>query len=297
MLTLPNGYRFTFCCASGALGFDGNGYWWEYPFRFVGLLRPREFTIITKTLTFYPERGNLNMLYPWQCVRLAKGGAVNDIRLTNPGFDYWIMFHYPRAMAMGYDIIPSIAPFTNVQAATMVVALSILNIKAIQLNLGCPNIKNEADPIEIAEAARKNTTKPIIAKLGYDQIHLIPRLDPYVDAYEQINAMPWEDICPGEPSPLEKYGRTGSLSGPEIARYARSALYMAKGMTTRPIISGGGISTLEDVLDRERMGAAAFSIGTLFLRKPWEPNRIVQAYKRRWDRVLVEKDVRLVGGG
>lgn len=58
MLTLPNGKTIDFLCSSGALGFTGDGYWWEKPFFWLKWIRPEELTIITKTLTYLPRKDN-----------------------------------------------------------------------------------------------------------------------------------------------------------------------------------------------------------------------------------------------
>lgn len=44
MINLSNGNEVDFLCASGSLGFCGDGWWWEQPLRWVGMLRPHEFT-------------------------------------------------------------------------------------------------------------------------------------------------------------------------------------------------------------------------------------------------------------
>jgi dihydroorotate dehydrogenase len=51
--------------------------------------------------------------------------------------------------------------------------------------------------------------------------------------------------------------------------------------TQLPIIAGGGIYTLQDLDELWALGARAFSIGTLFLRAPWQPNRLVRARRTR----------------
>src|SRR3989344_145066 len=90
MITLSNKHSFEYMVASGALGFDGKGWWWEKPLVAVGLVKPELFTIVTKTLTLKPRSGNLNLWKPWKSVRLLpNGGVVNKIDMTNPGIDWW----------------------------------------------------------------------------------------------------------------------------------------------------------------------------------------------------------------
>lgn len=75
--------------ASGALAFDGNDWPWEYPLRWTGLLDPSLFTIVIKTLTRHPRKGNLKLYKPWTCIRFLSNSAVNAVGLTNPGIEWW----------------------------------------------------------------------------------------------------------------------------------------------------------------------------------------------------------------
>jgi dihydroorotate dehydrogenase (NAD+) catalytic subunit len=284
VLHLPNGFAFDFCCAAGALGFAGDGWWWEQPLRWLGLLRPQEFLVIAKTVTYAPRAGNLKWWCPWRCVRLIPGGAVNAVGLTNMGYQRWIAECYPQAQRRGYALAASIQPTTPEEAIAMVRAMRDLHLKAIEINLSCPNTQDHYDPLAVVQAARQQVGRlpcamPLIAKLGYADVAQIPALSLYVDAFDLINTVPWHYLY-SEPSPLALYALTGGVSGRPIARLARVALQCAASLTTKPIISGGGIDCLDEVLARAALGAAAFSLGTVFLRAPWRPNRIVSAYRR-----------------
>lgn len=278
MIRLSNGFEFTFCCASGALGFDGDGWWWEQPLRWLRILRPEEFTIIAKTVTFEPRVGNLNMWHPWTCVQLIPGGAVNSVGLTNMGYEAWIDKCYPTAIKRGYNIISSIQPTNEEEGAEMAKCMNWLNLRAIEINLSCPNTKDSYDPVAVVRSVQQATSLPIIAKLGFDNIELVPLLSKYVEAFDLINTVSWDKIYQKRKSPLAKYGLVGGVSGRPIKNIARTCLTAAKKMTDKPIISGGGIDGLHEVMAREYLGAAAFSLGTVFLRSPWLPNRIVNQY-------------------
>lgn len=95
MVTLSNGHSFEFMAASGALAFDGRGWPWEKPLRWIGLLKPDLFTIVVKSLTLKPRKGNLRLWKPFGCVRLIRKGTVNAVGLTNPGIDWWVREVYP----------------------------------------------------------------------------------------------------------------------------------------------------------------------------------------------------------
>lgn len=280
MITLSNGYSFDFCCAAGALGFDGRGYWWEQPFRWLGLLRVDDFTIITKTLTHAPRKGNFRAWCPWRSFRFVSGGALNSLGLPNMGYRRWISEVWPWVEMSGRKCIVSIQPTSKGEAQEMGAAMDRLWLQGIEVNLSCPNSTGSYDPVEITKAVRESTRHPVIAKLVVNELGLIERLSPFVDAFDLINTVPWSQVYPTKPSPLAAAGLTGGVSGLPIVGNARHALVAAKNLTDKPIISGGGIMDLAEVLERERMGASAFSLGTVFLRSPWRPSRIVAGYRK-----------------
>jgi dihydroorotate dehydrogenase (NAD+) catalytic subunit len=275
-----------FACASGALGLTGDGWWWEQPFRWLGYLDPKQFTIITKTLTLNPLGGNLKMWKPWEAVRVISGGAINAVGLTNPGIDWWIANSYAHTVKRDYKIIVSIYPQNAVEAERMIAKLEFCkNIVGIQINLSCPNIafKMHEDikilhNIKILNAALQSS-HPVAVKLSYQEpyLRMCETFDSMGLAFiELINTVPYNLVFPTKKSPLSKYGYEGGVSGNPIRDFAREALAKVKwaGIKT-PIASGGGISSAAEVYARAVLGAKAFVMGTVFLKSITKPNRIV----------------------
>lgn len=280
MIRLSNGHEMDFLVASGALGFTGNGYFWEQPLRWLGYIKPSEFTIITKTLTHQARVGNLRWWCPWRCVRLLKGGTVNAVGLTNPGLKYWIDRYYPVARGHGYKIIVSISPENVAKAIEMAGVLATLGIVGIEVNVSCPNVEHHSEAVDLVNAVVANTDHPVIVKLGisaYKPICLA--LDGKIAAFDLINAVPWKLLRGEEVSPLACFGG-GAISGVEIKELAREACYWCRTHCKTPVISGGGIDSLDEVYARFVIGARAVSIGTLFLRRPWLPNKIVSKTRK-----------------
>lgn len=288
MIQFHNGHKYDYGVASGALSFDGDGWWFEQPWRWMGILRPEEFTIITKTLTYEPRKGNYRWYAPWRCVRLLENrSVVNAVALSNPGYIWWLAHCRRKIAKRGYKVIVSIAPTTASEAVTMVHLLSGTEcIVGIQLNLSCPNV-NKLDNLDyvctMTRLVRKHCDLPLILKLGYADgpTTICKELDGIVDAFELINAVPYSIIHPHGTSPLLKYGYTGSVSGADITVHARTALIDAKKMKIKtPIISGGGVDSLHEARLRETLGADAVNFGSVFIRKPWLPNRIVKELRK-----------------
>ncbi|MCS6919285.1 MAG: HisA/HisF-related TIM barrel protein [Fimbriimonadales bacterium] len=284
MIKFSNGEQVEFFTGSGALGFDGRGWWWEYPLRWMGVLNPRDFAIVVKTLTLRPRKGNLRWYAPWRCVRLIRGGAVNAVGLTNPGVDWWLRACYPRMRRMGLQIVVSVYPESLDEARAFAQKLRPLQIAAIELNASCPNVAHcEADAVshvrQMAETLA-DTGHPLIVKVGYDQpyVAIARALEGVAEAIHAINAVPWRLVYPSQPSPLARLGG-GGVSGEPIRPFVREAVQRLADATTLPIVAGGGIYTLQDLQELWTLGARAFSIGTLFLRAPWMPNRLVRAWR------------------
>lgn len=287
MIVFSNGEPVEFLTGSGALAYDGRGWIWEYPLRWMGILNPHEFTIVVKTLTLRPRKGNLRWYAPWRAVRLIPGGAVNAVGLTNPGIDWWIRTCYPRMRRMGLQMVVSVYPESVEEARAFAEKLRPLQIAAIELNASCPNVAHcETDTVSHVHSlavALREAGHPLIVKVGYDQpyVAIAQAVEGVAEAIHAINTVPWRLVFPEQRSPLARLGG-GGVSGAPIRPFVREAVRRLREHTHLPIIAGGGIATLHDLEELWALGARAFSIGTLFLRAPWMPNRLVRAWRARY---------------
>lgn len=287
MIRLSNNVELEVLVASGALAFDGRGWIWEWPLRWLGLLDPAEFTIVVKTLTRHPRRGNLRWYKPWGCVRPIPGGIVNAVGLTNPGIEWWISRCYPGIRRRAILPIASVYAESPAEAAEMSRMLAPLELAAVELNASCPNteddlLENTELVVDTVHAVREHSRHPLIVKLSYSQDYtaIARRLEGTVEAVHAINTVPWRVLFPGKRSPLEHLG-AGGVSGPIILPYTLEAVQKLRTATQLPIIAGGGITSLDDMVRLKEAGASAFSIGTLFLLRPWAPTALARAWKRR----------------
>lgn len=263
MLTLSNGYSFEFCCAAGALGFDGRGYWWDKPYLWTGRLRPEDFTIITKSVTLYKNKGEYRWYKWWKTFSWNKVSVWNKLGLPNPGIQWWIQYIYPN---LRYNTILSLAPRSSYDAMIMAQTVNELKkykLKGIEVNLSCPNTY-QTERLQIVEQLLKHSTHPLILKIGVNTEYR-PILDKYGDkiaAVDAINSVPLMG---------------GGVSGPVIAEQAETVLKNLQVYYPKiPVISGGGIHSLNCVKIRFKLGASAVSIGSLFFTDASSPNRIVK---------------------
>jgi dihydroorotate dehydrogenase (NAD+) catalytic subunit len=282
------GRQIDFLVSSGALGFDGLGYCWEWPLRWVGLIDPTEFSVVVaKTVTAAAITGNLSWWHPWTCVRLLHGGnTVNAVGLSNPGAYYWVADYYPRGVKHEIVLAPSVKVDTREEARFIVHSLYGIDVPFIEVNFSCPNLYESGliDPAPLLDVLAESRY-PLVVKLALGQVNdwFVSRCYPTCAAFHAINSVPWMSIYPSELSPLEKYShrQRGGVSGPIIRDLAMEAVYRLHNLTNRPIIGGGGIWGIEDIKGFDTVGAGAFSIGSLFLHKPWAPNRLVRYWREK----------------
>jgi len=139
MIELSNGHKFEYMAASGALAFDGKGWPWEWPLRWLRILDPALFTVVIKTLTFKPRKGNLRWYNPFGCIRLIKGGTLNAVGLTNPGIESWCRKIGPQINSRKIPLVGSILSDVPEELAKMAIMLNDFDLVALEINASCPN--------------------------------------------------------------------------------------------------------------------------------------------------------------
>lgn len=285
MITLSNNYSFEFMAASGALAFDGRGWPWEWPLRWMGLLKPELFTIVTKSLTLKPRCGNLRWWNPLRCVRLISGGAVNAVGLTNPGIDWWIKKVYPRVAKSGWNFVVSIAGENLQENLEMVIRLKgCTALRGLEINASCPNSPGELQQnaqavIDTAKILKQKSPWPLILKLSctHDYVVIAKALEGVVEAIS-INSVPWSVVFPVHRSPLEKFGG-GAVSGKRVQEFTWKMVENLARETKIPVI-GASVWNYGDIKKLFGLGAKATAFGSLFLRYPWRPTGFVKRWKK-----------------
>jgi dihydroorotate dehydrogenase (NAD+) catalytic subunit len=218
---------------------------------------------------------------------LKNGNVVNAVGLTNPGVHHWMDNGYKIAKAKGYKVAASVAVEKIEEASDLGELLADLSLAYIEFNASCPNTGEVYTNDQLIDAVNRlhgESGHPIVVKISYDQscdYDLIKKLDrSYAQAIHCINTVPWSQLYRDKPSPLAHLGG-GGVSGPDIFQKVEEAILRVKRIAPElPIIAGGGITSIFDILTLRVLGAAAFSIGTLFLRKPWAPNLLVKEYDK-----------------
>lgn len=277
MITFSNGHKFEYMVASGALGFDGKGYPHEWPLRWMGLIDPSLFTVVAKTVTYKPRKGNLRWYWPWGCVRflpniLRPDGVVNSVGLTNKGIGWWCEEKGVLVDRKKISLVGSILSDNIYELVEMAMMMNDFDLVALELNWSCPNIRNflenTAKIISGCKAVKKASRFPLILKLSvvHDIESILPEVNGIIEAIS-VNSVPWVVIFPDKKSPLAHLGG-GGISGGTAQPHTWGFVEKLVSMTSIPVI-GPSVWEFEDIERLRKIGAKAISFGSIFFRFPW----------------------------
>jgi dihydroorotate dehydrogenase len=294
MITLSNGHEFEYMVASGALAFDGWGWPWEKPLVTMGLIKPQLFTVVIKTLTRNPRKGNLRMWKPWSCIRLwSSDSTVNKVGLTNQGIDWWCNKIGPSVDSKKLPLVGSIFGMIE-ELVYMSHKLNKFDLVGLEVNPSCPNTGHAFETtttiIDSVKAVKAVSRHPVIVKVSVaqDYCEIVKQLEGSAEAVA-LNSVPWEILYPpGQTcvrSPLWRLekkvgGGGGGISGKLAQRYNWLAVNQLRTQVHAMPIIGPSVMEYEDLAKVREAGASAISFGAIHLRTPWKPTSIVKRDKK-----------------
>lgn len=233
--------------------------------------------VVLKGTTREPRLGN-----PPHRVWETPLGMLNSIGLQNPGVDKVIDEILPMLDFSETRFIANICGSTLAEYAEVTRRFEDSPIDAIEINISCPNIAeggvsfgNYPDmSAKVVAACRRQTSKPIIAKLSPNQTDIRENarlcIEAGSDALAVINTISGMAIDVEERRPVIG-NLKGGLSGPAIKPIALLKVHqvyeIAKSLNV-PIIGQGGITTSNDALEFMIAGAATVGVGTALFYDP-----------------------------
>lgn len=286
---------------SGAMGYNGEGYWYQTVLKFLGILDMKGLGLVSKTCTLDQNDGNLpygNNFQPIEllpkCIKIdwIQGNVLNSVGLSNPGIRELIAVNTWLNVGSSYFI--SIMSLANTKKERLQEIQSIITrLKdmptttsyGLQINLSCPNTKH--DPKELLLEASEmikiaaQLGVPIMIKISVASapIELLMELNEIqeLDAICVSNTIPhgwipgniftgmnvdWDNTF-GEISPLKKIGG-GGLSGAVIKPFVLKYIrVLRENGFTKHINGGGGIMCSSDVDAYKNAGAGSVSIASV----------------------------------
>ncbi len=239
--------------------------------------------IITKSLSLNPRKGN-----PPQRIVETPAGMLNAIGLANVGVEEFIKEKIPFLKKYDVPLICNIAASTVDEYVECVRILTEEEtIKAFEINVSCPNVKegglqfgNDKSAVgNVTSKVRAVTDKPLIIKLSPNVSYIweFAKIvkDEGGDAVSAINTLVGTafNIFTRKP---KIQNVNGGLSGPAIKPVALAKVLEISRNVDIPIIGVGGIMNWKDVIEFMIVGASAVQIGTLNFIDPTAPEKMIK---------------------
>lgn len=247
--------------ASGCFGF-GREYAQLYDLSKLG-------AIMIKATTPEVRAGN-----PTPRVAETAAGMLNAIGLQNPGIDKVMAEELPFLEGYDVPIIANVAGTVTEDYVEVARRISTApNVKALELNISCPNVKCGGitfgtDPVvakELVEAVKAVSQVPVYVKLSpnvTDVVQIARAVEAGgADGITMINTLIGMRIHEKTGKPVIANG-TGGLSGPAVKPVAIRMVYEVYKAVNIPIIGMGGVTNAQDVIDFMSVGASAVAVGT-----------------------------------
>jgi dihydroorotate dehydrogenase (NAD+) catalytic subunit len=279
--------------ASGCFGFGGD-YGKLYDLNLLG-------AIMVKATTLEERYGN-----PTPRIAETTGGMLNAIGLQNPGLDEVMNVKLPELLKYDLPVIANVAGSTEEEYIEVCRIISTSPcVKAIELNISCPNVKHGGiafgtDPViveRLTKACKAVSKVPLYVKLSPNVTDIVA----IAKAVERggaagitmINTLLGMKIDVDTRKPVLA-NLTGGLSGPAIKPIAIRMIYQVSRAVDLPIIGMGGIKTVDDVLEFFMAGASAVAIGTMNFHDPMILPRLIDQLPKRMDELGISSIEELI---
>ena len=273
--------------ASGCFGF-GQEYAKYYDLNKLG-------SIMIKATTQHARFGN-----PTPRVAETPSGMLNAIGLQNPGVEAvladkltWLEEHYPDL-----PIIANVAGFSNDEYAYVSEKISLApNVKAIELNISCPNVDHGNAGLLIGQvpelafavvkASVEHSAVPVYVKLTPSVADITTVAKAVEEAgatgFTMINTLVGTRYDLATRKPIIANGQ-GGMSGPAVFPVALKLIRQVALVSDLPIIGMGGVDSAEAAIEMMIAGASAIGVGTANFTDPYACPTIIDDLPRVMDR-------------
>lgn len=230
---------------------------------------------IIKGTTLEPRQGN-----PYPRMAETPSGMLNAVGLQNKGVDYLIEHIYPEIKNYDSNLVVNVSGSKPEDYAEVARRLAPLDgVKAIEINISCPNVKQGgmafgttcAGAAAVTKAVREAWPRTMIVKLSPNvtDITEIARAAEAegADAVSLINTMMGMAVdVERRKSCLSTV--TGGLSGPAVRPVAVRMVWQTANAVKIPVVGLGGICNGRDAIEFMLAGARAVEVGTANFLNP-----------------------------
>ncbi|MFB7140089.1 dihydroorotate dehydrogenase [Gottfriedia sp. NPDC056225] len=218
----------------------------------------------------------------------TQAGMLNAIGLQNPGLEKVINEELKWLSNYDVPIVANIAGSTIEDYVTVAKEISkVSNVKALELNISCPNVKcggiafgtDAATAAEVTKKVKEVSEVPLYVKLSPNVTNIVEIAKAIenagADGLTMINTLLGMrlDLRTGKPILANK---TGGLSGPAIKPVAIRMIHDVSQVVNIPIIGMGGVMNAEDALEFFLAGASAIGVGTANFVDPFACPTIIE---------------------
>ena len=213
---------------------------------------------IKGTYTWHPRKGLIRQVI--KTLRPVRGGWKNSIGFRNRGLSTINKLDYTKTYS-----ISKIKEESKVSWQDFIERIPAYI--PIEINIGCPNVSS----ITISDEEIKNFTK----KLFDISIKVSPNTK--TSYIEKLWELGIRKFHLSNTLPIQTYGVSGyPLKKVNLSFVERVAKLDLK--HTR-LIAGGGIYTIQDVMDYHNAGATDYSLSTIFFT-PWKVSKVIRRIRK-----------------
>lgn len=273
--------------ASGCFGF-GEEYAKYYDLSQLG-------SIMVKATTAEKRLGN-----PTPRVAETPSGMLNAIGLQNPGLEVVMKEKLPALEKYNLPVIANVAGSSVADYLDVCARIGDApNVKAIELNISCPNVKEGGIAFgtsaqvayDLTKAVKKVAKVPVYVKLSPNVTNIVPIAEAVeragADGISMINTLLGMRIDLKTRQPILANG-TGGLSGPSIKPVAIRMIDQVSRAVSIPIIGMGGVATVDDVIEMFLAGASAVAVGTMNFTDPYICPKLIDALPNRMNELGIQ---------
>lgn len=275
------------------------GYGLEYA-DFIDLDRLGGFVV--KGTTLEPRQGN-----PYPRMAETPSGMLNAVGLQNAGVEHFIEDTYPLLRDCKAEVI------VNVSGAKIDDYVAVAErlqertgIRAIELNISCPNVKQGGMAFGTTCAGAESVVSAVRkAWKGHLMVKLSPNVTSITDIALAAEAAGADSLSlintlMGMAIDIETQRPklstvTGGLSGPAVKPVAVRMVWQVASKVSIPVVGLGGIATAADAIEFLLAGARAIQIGTYNFVDPSVSVKVVEGIEDYCRRHGVEKVEDLCG--
>jgi len=241
--------------------------------------------VVPKSIAFKGREGNPE---PRTCE--TDCGLLNAVGVPSRGVEYFIKEELPLLKKANSIIIVSLLGNSVEDFCNLAGYLNkIEEISALEINLSCPNLNNgipfgvnEDKLYELIFNIKKNTSKPIIAKLSPNVSDIKKMALSVQNAGAEIItiANTFMGMAIDVDKQLPRLGNNiGGLSGPAIRPIVVRMIWEIAQVIDIPIIGVGGVCCAEDAIEMFLAGASAVQVGSANFSNPYIMLEIIKEIK------------------